>query len=574
MIKHKRHSNRADGFDVGAVQPSDWNDPHDVDGLIGVLLSLAAVPGLPYIKPDGSAGLTSLSEPARAMLGAATVALIRAAIGAAAVDSQNFTGAPTAPTPARGLNTNQIATMAALKAMRDDLVGAAPGTLDALNELAAALGNDPNFSATVMTALGNRLRFDSGQSLSASQIAQLKANATLGTAAFLDAGTTGSKIVQLGSDGKLQSHDGSNLINVSVSWGGVSGKPAFGTASLRDAGSSANNAVVLDSAAKLPAIDASQLTNVPLAAGAARLGMSSAMTNGTLVASVAAGALTVSVKTLAGIDPSPSDPVVFSFRDTALTSGGLTMVSVTAALSIVLPSGATLGAVSGAGLRVWLMAVNDAGTVRLAAAKFTDALGCSPFHEYKKITTSVPGNSAKVGYSTVAVTTAAPWRLIGFCEWNSLTAAGTWTAPDYVQLFGPGVYKPGEVIRTRTSASLTTYSTTSGSPQTTNLAIGYVPVSAANLVTLMATGTTRINSAGILAYTGLYRDATKLIENEAYCVGAAPFKFPNTLVAYDLPATTALVTYAVTIRNNDGAATVTWGDDNTTTMLIIQEIMG
>jgi hypothetical protein len=40
------------------------------------------------------------------------------------------------------------------------LVDSAPGTLDTLNELAAALGDDPNFATTVSTALANRLRVD------------------------------------------------------------------------------------------------------------------------------------------------------------------------------------------------------------------------------------------------------------------------------------------------------------------------------------------------------------------------------------------------------------------------------
>ena len=74
----------------------------------------------------------------------------------AALDSPALTGTPTAPTAALGVNTNQIATMAALKAAIDNLVGGAPGALDALNELAAALGNDPNFATTMTNALAGK----------------------------------------------------------------------------------------------------------------------------------------------------------------------------------------------------------------------------------------------------------------------------------------------------------------------------------------------------------------------------------------------------------------------------------
>lgn len=67
--------------------------------------------------------------------------------------SPALTGVPTAPTAAPGTNTQQIATMAALQAaitaLTTTLVDAAPGTLDTLNELAAALGDDPNFATTI-----------------------------------------------------------------------------------------------------------------------------------------------------------------------------------------------------------------------------------------------------------------------------------------------------------------------------------------------------------------------------------------------------------------------------------------
>lgn len=40
------------------------------------------------------------------------------------------------------------------------LTAGAPGALDTIDELAAALGDDANFAATVTTALGNRVRTD------------------------------------------------------------------------------------------------------------------------------------------------------------------------------------------------------------------------------------------------------------------------------------------------------------------------------------------------------------------------------------------------------------------------------
>ena len=98
--------------------------------------------------------------------------------------SPALTGTPTAPTAAAATNTTQIATTAFVKTAVSNLIDSAPGTLDTLNELAAALGDDANFSTTMTTALGNRLRIDTNaQGLNATQQANGRTNLGLGTAA-------------------------------------------------------------------------------------------------------------------------------------------------------------------------------------------------------------------------------------------------------------------------------------------------------------------------------------------------------------------------------------------------------
>ena len=52
------------------------------------------------------------------------------------------------------------------------VVDAAPGALDTLNELAAALADDPNFATNTATALGNRVRVDAAQTLNGTQQTQ------------------------------------------------------------------------------------------------------------------------------------------------------------------------------------------------------------------------------------------------------------------------------------------------------------------------------------------------------------------------------------------------------------------
>ena len=60
------------------------------------------------------------------------------------------------------------------------VVDAAPAALDTLKEFADALGNDANFSATITTALGNRVRYDAAQTLTVPQRAQACANIGVG----------------------------------------------------------------------------------------------------------------------------------------------------------------------------------------------------------------------------------------------------------------------------------------------------------------------------------------------------------------------------------------------------------
>uniref|UniRef100_UPI001F3D372C phage tail protein n=1 Tax=Escherichia coli TaxID=562 RepID=UPI001F3D372C len=74
----------------------------------------------------------------------------------APLDSPAFTGTPTTPTPpddAAGLETANAAFVRKLLAA---LVDSSPEALDTLNELAAALGNDPEFATTIMNALAGK----------------------------------------------------------------------------------------------------------------------------------------------------------------------------------------------------------------------------------------------------------------------------------------------------------------------------------------------------------------------------------------------------------------------------------
>ena len=71
----------------------------------------------------------------------------------AALASPTFTGTPTAPTASYDNSSNQLATTGFVQSRISAIINSAPAALDTLNELAAALGNDANYAATITTSL-------------------------------------------------------------------------------------------------------------------------------------------------------------------------------------------------------------------------------------------------------------------------------------------------------------------------------------------------------------------------------------------------------------------------------------
>ncbi|NRH66809.1 phage tail protein [Salmonella enterica subsp. enterica serovar Typhi] len=103
--------------------------------------------------------------------------------------SPALTGTPTAPTAAQSVNNTQIATTAFVKSAIAAMVGSAPAALDTLNELAAALGNDPNFATTMLNALAGKQPLDNTlTNLSGKDVAGLLAYLGLGEGSALPVG--------------------------------------------------------------------------------------------------------------------------------------------------------------------------------------------------------------------------------------------------------------------------------------------------------------------------------------------------------------------------------------------------
>ena len=187
----------------------------------------------------------------------------------------------------------------------------------------------------------------------------------------------------------------------------------------------------------------------------------------TIAASVASNALTLTL-----------NPTSLDFRSTTLTSGAINTRTVGSAISVIVPSGATLGSINAVASRLVILAIDNAGTVELAV---TNLKSCPNLDETTLISTtaiSTAADNTGVIYSTTARTNL-PFRVVGFIDITEATA-GTWaTAPKLVQgcggqaLIMMSSVGYGQTWQSVSRSSGTTYYNTTGKPiMITNVAEG------------------------------------------------------------------------------------------------------
>lgn len=139
-----------------------------------------------------------------------------------------------------------------------------------------------------------------------------------------------------------------------------------------------------------------------------------------VTASVAANALTLGLNATA-----------LDFRSATLTTGVPNARDVPSAISLVVPSGATLGTVNATAARLALLAIDNAGTVELAVVNLAGGNNLDETTLISTTSISTSADSSNVIYSTTA-RTSVPFRVVGFIDITEATA-GTWaTAPTLV----------------------------------------------------------------------------------------------------------------------------------------------
>lgn len=288
-----------------------------------------------------------------------------------------------------------------------------------------------------------------------------------------------------------------------------------------------------------------------------------------LTASVNASALTINLRTAAGNAPSATDPVLIPFRSTTLATGTASWTAITGALSIVVPSAATLGTSNNVPFRIWIFATYNSGTPQLGVAICTVAptlYPCAAWEVARKTTVAIDGFSTSAGvlYATGAVTNDSI-RIIGYADYASgLATAGAWASvPTTLQVMGPGVPKPGEIIQTVSTftGSLATGSTTmpydNTIPQISEgneyMTLAITPTAAVNILDVhtqgiwsIATATSNISAA--LFNTDL--DAT----NALAAAATVPRSTAETIVLGFNYVVRAPTTSATTFRVRAGGA--------------------
>ncbi|WP_050577085.1 phage tail-collar fiber domain-containing protein [Pseudomonas parafulva] len=143
------------GFEIGNIpykdrffgrasnQDGSWRDPIELAPLDSPSLT-----GTPRV-PTAPAGSNTTQAASTAFV--AALAALKADLASPAL-----TGTPTAPTAPKGTKTAQIANTAFVQDAIAALINASPAALDTLSELATALGNDPNFSTTMVNELAKK----------------------------------------------------------------------------------------------------------------------------------------------------------------------------------------------------------------------------------------------------------------------------------------------------------------------------------------------------------------------------------------------------------------------------------
>ena len=327
-------------------------------------------------------------------------------------------------------------------------------------------------------------------------------------------------------------------------------------------------------------VGASNLANSALSS----MGLS---TNLQINAAVGSNQLTVTLCTInSGSNtcnaPTAANPLLVAFRDTTAANGDPVIISQQATLAITALSTSSFGCVTATTCRLWVVGINNAGTMALCLFNALSGTTIAPINEAANQTSAsgtTGGTSAQTYYCSTSAVTSKAIRILGYVEATWLSGTGWSTTPSLVQIFGPGIKKPGDVVQI-VRGSLITATTNIQETQTqTAITASITPTSAANPVNVRCDCevTTGPAGSGILQ---LSRGTTPtLFGNVAFYgqAGSGNTAWSATISGLDKPNTTSSQSYYVfgeCATNNNCVTNDSGGSFQPSSQLILQEIMG
>ena len=278
---------------------------------------------------------------------------------------------------------------------------------------------------------------------------------------------------------------------------------------------------------------------------------------------------------------SSTNPVLIPFKSTTLANGAPVWVTQTGSLSLsTFTTSANFGVTNATPFRLWITALYNGGNPLLALINCSNSATIYPLAQHTLVNgvgivgTSNSGGVFYTSNGTTASTTA--FCILGYAEFTAgIATAGNFSVVPNLQLFGPGVKKPGDVVQfvaTIESASETTTSFTFVAA--TSARISITPTSTPNLI--LITGACCGNSGGTngsiaatlsrgtVSNTGLFGSICLV------GTGASITNGSMSLIGLDKPATTGAQTYAVQFLNTNSQTSLL----EETQFLSAQELMG
>jgi hypothetical protein len=308
------------------------------------------------------------------------------------------------------------------------------------------------------------------------------------------------------------------------------------------------------------------LSTVGLSVGASGLAQSSqgygSPLNLQLAAAVSGNNLTVSVLGVNGSNPSsPTNPVLVNFRSQTLNNGsnGIVYGQITSALSFQVTSGNTMGCTTAALCRLWVElicqteATGACTSILLGLSNQSTAAQIYPLAEDALQSTgsgTSGGGSAGVIQTSVGGLSGKAIRIAGYIEVTWTSGTGWATTPSKVQVFGPGVHKPGDLVQDVFANSLTQ---------------AIAPTSAVNLVRMTFVINCQPNSASAVTQWTYKRGSTTLVTHNMNG-GATALNLTDSVVLLDAPQIASSITYSANLISGSCGSGISTVD--------LQEIMG